>query len=421
MAIFIMMRMFSIVLMLICVLWSGSSVARPNIVVVIVDDLGYGQLRLYGGTIAAPSIEALAQEGVAMTNFHAQPMCTPSRDAFLTGRYPQKNGLTWALGAGTTRGLPASDITLAERFVAAGYKTALIGKWHLGELVQFSPTRHGFQYFFGMKGGEADHFSHRNKLGQVDWWRGETRLTPTGKYSATEVTAEAVQFIRNAASSSFFLVVAYQEPHVPVQGPQDAAGVTVPGHYPDMVWAVDAGVGSIRTELYNRGIANNTIILFMSDHGGINNQYGGNAPLRGLKESLYEGGIRVRAIAWWPRRFPHRFANGLMAVQDWYPTLSRLAGIPLPTGYKIDGIDLSGLLFGTSGVGVRQLFWLTPSGIGAALESPWKLLNNNGVRELYNLSSDLGERINVASSQPVIATRLNNALNIWKTNGYNNR
>ena len=349
---------FFIILMLLLV--AGPALAaRPNIILIVADDLGYGDLGSYGGP-ATPSLDALAAQGMRFTDFHAAPYCTPTRADIQTGRYHQRMGLNWALGANSTIGLPQSEITIAERLRSYGYATAMVGKWHLGKQPKFYPNNHGYQYFYGMLEGLADYFTHRDELGFVDWWQNGTHL-PLVEYSTTAITREAVNFV-GRTKQPFFLAVTYQAVHVPIQGPNDNDGRSHPDHYRQVLAAMDAGIGTILAST-----PANTYMFFLSDNGGGS---GRNGPLRQGKGSVYEGGQRVAAIARGPG-IARSVSTTTLAAIDLYPTILALTGTPAPA-VQLDGKNFSSVLFGTGGIPYRELFWMQDAD-WAVRDGKWKL------------------------------------------------
>lgn len=390
---------------------SAEAEPRPNFVVIIADDLGYGDLSTYGGPIAAPNLDRLATEGTRFTDFHTNALCTPTRNALLTGRYPQRNGLTTALAVQSKLGLPASDITLPETLKKAGYGTGLVGKWHLGHFKdEQSPNRHGFDYFYGMRGGKADHQSHRDDLGRLDWWKNMARLNKL-EYSATAVTREAMAFIDRNAAKPFYLQVAYQEPHTPYQGPNDPVGYHNVAGFPKMVRAIDEGVGKIIERLRSLGLDRRTLVVFFSDNGG-HKPGSSNLPLRAGKGTVFEGGIRVPALAWWPGIVPRRVSADTVDVKDLYPTLVELASAPKPSR-PLDGISAVSVLKNSGPLPPRKLFFAKGSDL-AVREGRWKLARVGGQTLLFDLDRDLREATNVAANNPAKVSALEAALAHWQ-------
>lgn len=379
---------------------AGAAEKRPNIIVIVADDLGYGDLGSYGGP-ATPNLDALATAGMRFTDFHSASYCTPARADIQTGRYHQRMGLNWALAANSTIGLPQSEITIATQLGNYGYATAMVGKWHLGKQSKFHPNSHGYQYFYGMLEGQADYFTHRNVLGMVDWWRNRTNM-PVVEYSTTAITREATAFLART-KQPFFLAATYQSVHVPIQGPGDNDGRAHPDHYRQTIAAMDAGIGKIVA-----AAPANTYVFFLSDNGG---DAGRNGPLRKGKGSLYEGGQRVPALVKGPR-VAHGVRATTLAAIDIYPTILALTGTPAPAVH-LDGKNFSPVLFGTGDISYRRLFW-TQEKDWAVRDGKWKLDVVGGVTELYDLSVDIGEARNVAAANPNTVNNMKNAFNAWK-------
>ncbi len=396
--------------------------SRPNILLIVADDLGYGDLSNYGGAIPTPAIDALAAGGIRFTDFHGNgPLCTPTRASLLTGRYPQRAGLDDALSASATIGLEPGEITIADVLKGAGYRTGLVGKWHLGHLPRFAPEQHGFEVFYGFRKGEIDYVNHLDSLGNPDWWKNSTPVDDE-TYSTTLITREATRFIRRNAGRPFFLYVAYQAPHVPYQAPGDgpirvrgehkAAAEGDPARYPAMVAALDDGIARIMRTLQETGLEENTFVLFLSDNGAFGP--GSNRPLRGVKGEVYEGGHRVPAIASWPGHIAPATSGATLATMDILPTILELTGTPAPDARPLDGISFRPVLAGAAArLPERRLFWMY-KGAAAVRDGPWKLTEIDGTTSLFNLSTDLDETTDVALLHPDVVSELSAALHRWK-------
>jgi arylsulfatase A len=387
---------------------AGPALARPNIILIVADDMGYGDLGSYGGP-ATPSLDALAASGKRFTDFHASPYCTPTRADIQTGRYHQRMGLNYALPWNSGNiGIPRAEVTIGEQLRAHGYNTALIGKWHLGRQDQFHPNINGYRFFFGMRGGQSDYFTHLNAGGQIDWWRNGT-LLPMVEYSTTAFSREAIAFL-GRTPKPFFLAVTYQAVHVPWQGPGDNDGRHHPDHYRQVLTAMDTSIGSILAHA-----PADTYVFFLSDNGGAPGSR--NVPLRGNKGSVYEGGQRVAAIAKGPGIAPS-VSTATLAAIDLYPTILALTGTPAPV-VKLDGKNFSPVLFGTGGIPSRKLFWTQAPSSWAVRDRKWKLDVVGGTTALYDLSVDIGETRNVAGAHPTIVNNMKQAFNTWKASlGY---
>lgn len=333
----------------------------PNLVLIVADDLGWGDLGCYGGELETPHLDALAAGGLRFTDHHsAGAVCSPTRASLLTGRYPQRAGLAGVVYADPDRperghGLAAEERTLAEALREAGYATALVGKWHLGYRAAYSPTRHGFDRFRGFKSGNVDYRSHVDQAGAADWWWDEEPRPEEG-FATRLLTRHAVEFVEQHRAGPFFLLLAHGAPHYPYQGPGDPAlrAVKRPrpaaerdpttaekrARYATMVRELDASVGRLVDRLDELDLRERTLLVFLSDNGA--NAVGSNAPWRGTKGTLWEGGHRVPAIASWPGRIAPGVEPGTVHTNDWMPTLLRLAEAEVET--VCDGVDLSPVL-----------------------------------------------------------------------------
>jgi len=406
----------------------------PNVVLVLMDDLGYGDLGSYGAPdVRTPNIDRLAREGVRLTDAYANgAVCTPTRTALITGRYQQRVGLEWALGASPgdrELGLPATGTSLPALLKANGYVTGLVGKWHLGWKPEFGPITHGFDEFYGFLSGAHDYYT-RTADGPPDLYENTTPIEPAG-YLTDEITRRGVSFITRHADGRFFLEVAYNAVHWPFEPPDrpppDATprplrqmpDDSVPAtrqDYVRMLERADRGVGQILAELDRRGVANNTLVIFTNDNGG--EWLSRNAPLYHRKGTLWEGGIRVPLILRWPGQLPAAKTSAQVAMTfDLTASILSATRTPLPAGYHPDGIDLLPLLRGDSPVVERRLFWRINRPVRqqqAVRSGRWKLLVDGGQYLLFDLDDDPGERTDLAARHPDIVVALNDALANWQ-------
>lgn len=398
--------MMRLVLVLMAALFAlPAAAAQPNFLVVVSDDLGWADLGSFGrtGPSPTPNLDRLAADGTKYTNFYAAAFCSPSRDGLLTGRHPQRNGITTALGINATQGVQPRDVLLPEVLRGLGYRTALIGKWHLGHAIDVqSPINNGFDVFYGSRAGELFNYTkHPDKLGRIDWWESFQRnLTP--EYSTTAITREADAFITESAGQPWFTVVSYNAPHFPVQLPGDLrVGFNDKPHYDQVVGIMDDGIGHLRQRLSELGIADNTVVIFFADNGGVGIHV---QAFRGEKGSVYEGGWHVPMIA----KIPGQAAGvdrQVRIVQDLFPTIVRMAGGAL-TGPKLDGRDFA--------VTTERDVFLWQDGNRAIRRGNWKLVMLGSRAELYNLTNDPKEARNVAGANPGMVNSMKAALATWQ-------
>jgi len=402
---------------------------QPNFVVIMADDLGYGDLSCYDGWIATPHLDELSREGMRFTDFHSSGnVCSPTRAGLMTGRYQQRAGIPGVIIADPARpvhyhGLQHPEITFAEVLRETGYATAIYGKWHLGYETHYNPVHQGFDEFCGYVSGNVDFFSHIDQAGNYDWWHQDQRVVEEG-YTTHLITRHAVDFIERHHDRPFCLYLPHEAPHYPYQGPNDSAERTVGGNfgntgkrddvkeaYSEMVQAMDEGVGEVLATLDRFGLQEKTLVLFFSDNGAT--PRGSNGLLRGAKGSNWEGGHRVPCIARWPGVIaPGTVCEDLTITLDVMPTLIEAAGAELPAGRALDGSSMMSRFAGERASEERKLVWN-----GKALrEGNWKLIvdGKGGDRVgLYDLSADLGEQRNLASQHPDRVGRMREDLQRW--------
>lgn len=419
-----------------------SGAHRPNFVLILADDLGFADLGIYGSQRnQTPHLDRMAREGLRFVDFHSNgPMCTPTRAALLTGRYPQRFGANFesALSGiedyGT--GLPQEARTIAELLGEAGYATGMFGKWHLGYQPPFLPGDQGFGEFRGLASGDGDHHSHIDRSGRKDWWR-DSEIAMEEGYSVDLITQHSVDFIERHRGEPFFLYVAHLAIHFPWQAPRDPPYRVEGGNYHDlsklgqltskdvsaqvsqMVEAVDASVGAILKALREQELERSTLVFFTSDNGGYRTYRGGyhniseNGRLRGQKTDLYEGGHRVPAIARWPERIGPGISDELAATFDVVPTFLELAGIPRDA-IAFDGQSLAPVLFHGARLPPRTLFWRM-RGHRAVRQGRWKLVSHPGAApELYDLAEDLGEGNDLSGAREDVVRAMAEALGKWE-------
>ncbi len=428
----------------------------PNFVVIFADDLGWGDLGSYGHpSIRTPNLDRLAAEGQRWTDFYAgSSVCSPSRAALLTGREPVRSGLfgfhSRVLFPGDPGGMPDSEVTLAEALEGLGYRSAIIGKWHLGDRAEHLPTRHGFDYWFGLPYSNdmdwtlpperdvrvAAYFDPKIEYWNVPLHRSRRRddtvsdevlERPTDQSTLTRRYGdEAVAFIEEQAESRedaqpFFLYLAHSMVHTPLFRSAEFVGHSEGGIYGDVVEEIDDGVGRILAALESGGLAENTLIVFTSDNGPwtIFRQHGGSAgPLQGGKGTTWEGGMRVPALFWWPGTIRPEVVSGIGSVLDLLPTLVSLAGGPAPT-QELDGVDLSATLLEGAPSARHTLAYYRQGQLYAFRRGRFKIhlvtegeYGQSPEREehvpalLYDLGSDPGERWDLSGERPDVVEHL---------------
>jgi arylsulfatase A-like enzyme len=420
---------------------------RPNIVLIMTDDHGSGDLGCYGSPdIRTPHIDALAKDGLLFRNWYSNAaMCAPARAGLMTGRHPIRAGVP-----SNGPELPSSQKTIASLLKANGYKTALVGKWHLGTAHSHSPLDHGFDNFYGFHAGCVDFYSHRyywgepNRVNFHDLYRGRTEIFEDGQYLTERLTAEARQFVRGAAAAPFFLYLAYNAPHYPMHAPPKY--VERFKHLPEerrmyaaMISAVDDGIGELRALLKELRIDRDTIVLFTADNGATTEPRAGlggkpatagyNRGFRGFKFSLFDGGTHVPAVIAWPGRIPAgRTTSQIAAHYDFAPTMLAAAGLhAMPDGH-FDGVNLWPAISKAEVIERPPLHWQNGKQL-AMRKGQWKLTLNgytadgtpNGRKPiegedavfLANLEQDPGESRNLRRAQPDVAATLEAELKAW--------
>lgn len=407
---------------------------RPNLIFILADDLGYGDLSSFGRQdYVTPYLDTMASGGIRFTNaYSAASVCTPTRGGFITGRYPARlpPGLQQPMSWVNERdGLPPGIPTIATLLQGAGYRTALVGKWHLGYLPEFGPLQHGFDEFFGILSGGVDYYTHEDALRKPDLHEGLIPVERVG-YLTDLLTERAVDFVARAHAGPFFLSLHYTAPHWPWQGPGDhrsdtsksgfEGGAGSPQVYAEMVRSLDRGVGAVLAALARAGREQDTLVIFTSDNGG--ERFSFNWPHQQHKGTLWEGGIRVPAIARWPGTIPGGQVTGQVAVtMDWTATLLAAAGAAPAVEYPLDGTDLTPLLRLGAPEVERTIFWRQPAlryngapPQTAVRRGSWKFLRLDHQDYLFDLASDPGERRSRLDEQPRIRSDLQLALSSWE-------
>ena len=427
----------ALILVATVVFWGGlSAVSRaeaprepPNIVILLADDLGWNDVGYHGSSLKTPRIDRFVHSGVQLDRFYVAPYCVPTRAGLMTGRYPHRFGLRYRVNLGVRAMLPPNAVTLAEVLAGAGYaRRGYIGKWHLGGSQQRHPLSQGFNRFYGMLGGMVDYFDHhtipsgpnaKNRPRVLDWHRGRDACHDVG-YATDLLGDEAVRFIEEGSNAQpFLLYVAFNAPHLPLQAKPaldradaergavrpllTANAKTNRALFSAMVASLDENVGRILTAIDQQGLREDTLVLFMSDNGGVD-RFGvsDNSPLRGGKNSVWEGGVRVPAAVRWPAAWQGgRQVTAPLAYIDVLPTLARIAGVKsLPN--HLDGRDVRKVLAGEQATLDRRIY-LGPESL---VDAHWKLVGE----ELFAIDTDPGEKNNVAQEHPQQASALKREL-----------
>jgi arylsulfatase A-like enzyme len=403
---------------------------RPNILLIVADDLGYGDLGCYGSReIRTPNLDRLAKEGVRLTDAYASAcVCSPTRASLITGRYPQRDGFEWVIRYHEKgRGLAVSAASLPGRLRKAGYATGLFGKWHLGYKPEFAPNAHGFDEFFGFLAADLDYYSHRDALGDPGLYE-NTKLVRKKGYLTDLITERSLAFLKKNARRPFFLEVTYNAPHWPFQvpgKPDDIRTLKTYGpetgtraDYVRMVEHLDLSVGKLLAEVGKLGLENDTLVIFLSDNGG--ERLSDNSPLFHGKYSLWEGGIRVPCMLRLPGVIPARKVSSQpVIVMDLHATILAAARLAAPAGLPLDGEDVLPVLAGNKPGRTRSFFWRLHRpgelfGQKAVRRGKWKYIEDREMELLFDLEADSGERRNLAYRQPKVVEELRNALADWE-------
>lgn len=409
----------------------GASSRKPNVVIVLTDDQGYADVGVFGAEgFATPNLDRLADEGMQFTSFYAgAPVCSPSRAALMTGSYPVRVGLTEVLFPDSPTGLNPAEVTLAELLKSAGYATAAIGKWHLGDRAPFLPTRQGFDDYFGLP--------YSNDMTPLPLLDGEDVVEQCPELSelTKRYTERAVDFITRNRARPFFLYLAHTMPHVPLAASEDFLGQSEQGLYGDVNMELDASMGAVLRTLDDLDIARNTLVVFASDNGPwlrYGNHAGSAAPFREGKWTTFEGGQRVPGIARWPERIPaHSVSSEIVTAMDLFPTLAAISGAPLPP-WPIDGKSVLPLLEGAPGAvsPTGTFYFYLHAELEAVRRGPWKLhlphsyetvvvpgadgmegedASRDVPLSLFELDADPGETTDLSTAHPEIVSELTSA------------
>ena len=406
----------------------------PNFIIIYCDDLGYGDIGSYGNTVhRTPQLDRMAEEGVVLTDFYVTSgVCTPSRSSLMTGAYSQRidmhvNARPWGavgrqvLFPQAKKGLNPTEYTLAEMLKDQGYATACIGKWHLGDQPEFLPTRNGFDYYYGIP--------YSNDMNRdfcpLPLMRNEEVIeAPVDQHTLTErYTEEALQFIDKNSDHPFFVYLPHAMTHNPLHAGEAFRGKSANGIYGDAVEEIDHSTGRILDFLREKGLAENTLVVFSSDNGAASRWGGTNQPLSGWKGTTWEGGMRVPGIFWWPGRLnPRKVEHEMASTLDMLPTFAHIVGSSLPTERELDGYNIWDLLTGAASTSPYEGFYYYQlEQLQAVRKGPWKLhlpldstysnFHRAEIVEgrdlaLYDLEKDIAEQINVAADHPKVVGEL---------------
>jgi len=420
-------RVLGRILLTLCLTGTTCAASPPNFIIILADDMGYGDSSVYNGWIQTPHMERMAREGMTFSDFHSSgTVCSPTRAGLLTGRYQQRAGIPAVVNADAELanhycGLQPRETTFAELLNTAGYKTAIFGKWHLGYDKKYNPTFHGFDRFRGFVSGNIDYISHFDRMETYDWWEGTRHVQEPG-YLTDLLTKHAVAFISEHREVPFCCYVPHGAVHAPIQAADSPAGRGPNKHRQPqlartqgetvklMTQSLDDSIGAILDAVNEAEIAERTFVLFFSDNGGAKHMR--CDPLRGRKGTVWEGGHRVPAIAWWPETIKAGSKTDQLAISlDVMPTILDFAGVSVPGGHKLDGVSLKETLLEEKRIGPRQLFWNAQ----AMRDGPWKLVRSGRQNLLFNLDEDIGETTDMAAEHGERVSAMLKALKQWET------
>ena len=420
----------------------ASAEQRPNIIIILADDLGWADVGYHGSDIETPHIDRLANEGVKLNRFYATPFCSPTRAALMTGRDPLKLGVAYSvLMPWENGGVSLDEHFMPQSFQEAGYNTAMVGKWHLGHTIeQHTPNARGFDHFYGHMHTQVSYFDHQIANGH-DFQENGKPVDHNGEY-ATDVHGEqAARFITDLRDKTkpFMLYIPFLAPHSPMEAPEELKDkypfrLDLPGStrktYAAMVDSMDQAIGKVLTALDEEGVADNTIVLFFSDNGGFENYGSDNGPYRGGKLEVYEGGIRVTAVMRWPEKLAAGSeVDEIVSVMDMLPTLTHAAGVENGTEKEIDGVNRwstitgekvskrEGALYFASNIPVYNKFQL------GVIDGKWKLVQNIDHKmtstefdnQLFDLDADPYEKNDLTDDYPAVVKQLNKKINKWRS------
>jgi arylsulfatase A-like enzyme len=400
----------------------GAPAQRPNVVVIVSDDQGYGDISCYDHPkeVRTPQMDRIAKRGIRFEQGYANAyVCAPSRAAILTGTYPQRCGFYTA--SDSRVGLPLSQATLADVLKKEGYATCALGKWHLGIEPAYHPMKRGFDEFYGFLGHGGHDYFNLKRTGETfnSILRNYEPIDETG-YLTDNLGREAVSYIGRNANKPFFLYLAFNAVHFPMQAPQEVirkydTGVPNRDILMAMLECENNAIGNVLDELERRKLDQNTIVVFVSDNGGARNNASNNGPLRDYKQSVYEGGIRIPFLISWPGHLrQNTVSREPVMFMDIMPTIASAVGAQMPAGRAYEGRNMLPVLTGKSSAPLHDaLFWDGAEEKTAVRSGRWKLVNNRGKIELFDLQADVGEKTDLAAQKPEIVAQLRQKFDTW--------
>lgn len=439
-------------------LLAGGLAAKPNVLLIVSDDQGWPDLGLMKlKDIQTPNLDKIASEGVRGTHFYVTwPACTPSRSSVLTGRYPQRNGLydmvrndlvnyghlfgpeEYAVSPEMTLGLDPKEKTLGDLLKGAGYRTGVVGKWDMGQAQRYLPLQRGFDFFYGHGNNGIDYYTHE-RYGVPSMFAANARTeADKGTYATFLFEREALRFIEATPKGQpWFLYLCFNAPHsassfddkpIAKNGRKGTNGVQVPesyakpyrdrgvaerlSNYLGAMTCMDESIGKVLRQIEARGETQDTLVLFISDNGGSGN--GGNAPLKGQKGTMWEGGLSVPFIAKWPGKLPAgKVTDEFLTALEFFPTIAAATGATLPPGVKLDGFDMMPVLRGDKASSRTEMIWERRKDHAIRLGN-WKWVETGGAKGLYDLSKDRSEKTDVSAANPAIVTKLKDRFAEWK-------
>ncbi len=429
-----------------CAVESAKEAVRPNIVLIMADDLGYADISCFGGTVAStPNLDQMAKDGIKLTDFHSNgAVSSPTRAALMTGNYQQRSGVTGVITAANHRdvGLAIDEVTIADRLSSYGYTCGIFGKWHLGYPASFNPLYQGFDEFKGFVAGNIDYHSYIDQSGYYDWWDGKELDREAEGYITDLITQGSVEFIKKNDPSKtgdpFFLYVPYPAPHYPYQAADDGP-VREEGNlqyirkvdkndtqrlYRDIIEHTDKGIGLIMETLEELGLTDDTMIIFCSDNGP--NGSGNTGGYRGAKGSVYEGGHRVPGIIKYPAAIkPNQVSDVPMLGMDFFPTFVEASGHDISRDIT-DGITMLDHLIKGYEPPKRNLFWAHGESVAMRGKDSWKLIITRGEDgsvkyQLFNMAVDPFEKDDLSSEEPSRVESMRKTIEAWERDVYSGR